>query len=109
LHPHQLLGRLQIDGVEAAGKEHAVQAVFRRRSGNPADVLDVLVGAKPAGNVNPAQWQGFFGWADNASQKKKGESKSPHMRVEYITQLRSEKGRTLQKRDHDPIAGLLKK
>ena len=74
-----VIGRLEVDRVEAGGEQDAVEAVLRRRSGYPADVIEILVRAEPARDVDPAVREHFLGGPGDARQEQEGKTIFAHL------------------------------
>ena len=88
LESRHVLGRLEVDRVEPRREQDTVKAVFRSDAGDPAHILDVLVRAEAAGNIDPAMGQDLLGGPGDTRQEDEGKAVFAHGGEDYIRMRR---------------------
>ena len=71
----QVIRRLEVDGIEAGCEQDTVESVLRRRSGYLSDVVDILLRAEPARDVDPAVREDFLAGPADARQEQLGQNR----------------------------------
>src|SRR5437762_1493360 len=87
--PRQIFGRLEVNGVQAGGEQDAIEAVLRRRLGDPPDIVHVLIRAQTPRDIDPAEGQRVFGRPDRTGQEQAGDGELSHGEADYTADYAS--------------------